>query len=194
MQQDAGDRGRGDMDAEIEEEEARSLLIVDDNQRFADTLASEFRDRGYDVTWLESLAAVREAGPLEYDFAVVDLRIRQDSGLDVIGVIKERSPGTTIVVLTGYGSIATAVRATKLGATSYLTKPVDVDQLERALLGEEEDEELPIPDQFQSLYRHEREYIEFVLAECEGNISQAARRLGLHRQSLQRKLRKYTPS
>ena len=175
-------------------EVTRTLLIVDDNERFADTLATEFTDRGYDVTWLDSLAAVRDHRSLEFDYAVVDLRIRQDSGLDVIAVLKERSPETIIVVLTGYGSIATAVRATKLGATSYLTKPVDVDQLERALMQEEEEEEIPIPDQFQSLYRHEREYIEFVLAECEGNISQAARRLGLHRQSLQRKLRKYTPN
>jgi two-component system response regulator RegA len=87
------------------------------------------------------------------------------------------------------------VKATKLGASHYLTKPVDMDALERALLGEDDEiEEIPIPDQFQSLYRHEREYIEYVLAECDGNISQAARRLGLHRQSLQRKLRKYTPN
>lgn len=193
MQEDVANREQDAMNEEIDDE-SRRLLIVDDNQRFADTLAAEFRDRGYAVTWLESLVAVREAPNLEFDFAVVDLRIRQDSGLDVIGVLKDRSPETVIVVLTGYGSIATAVRATKLGAVSYLTKPVDIDQLERALLGEEEDKELPIPDQFQSLYRHEREYIEFVLAECEGNISQAARRLGLHRQSLQRKLRKYTPN
>jgi two-component system, response regulator RegA len=74
-------------------------------------------------------------------------------------------------------------------------KPVDVDELERLFTGEDsEADEIPIPDQFQSLYRHEREYIEYVLAECDGNISQAAKRLGLHRQSLQRKLRKYTPS
>lgn len=181
-------------DLEGASEDTRSLLLVDDNERFAETLATEFRDRGYDVTWLDSLGAVRDLRTFGFDYAVVDLRIRQDSGLDVIAVLKERSPETVIVVLTGYGSIATAVRATKLGATSYLTKPVDVDQLERALMGEEEEEEIPIPDQFQSLYRHEREYIEFVLAECEGNISQAARRLGLHRQSLQRKLRKYTPN
>ena len=124
---------------------------------------------------------------------MVDLRLRQDSGLDVISTLKQRSPETIVVVLTGYGSIATAVKATKLGATSYLTKPVDVDQLERAFAGDDA-EEIAIPDEFQSLYRHEREYIEYVLAECDGNISQAARRLGLHRQSLQRKLRKYTPN
>ncbi len=128
-------------------------------------------------------------------YAIVDLRLRQDSGLDVIQEIKSRSPDTHIVVLTGYGSIATAVQATKLGAAHYLTKPVDIDEVERSLHTEElANDEVPIPTEFQSLYRHEREYIEFVLAECGGNISQAARRLGLHRQSLQRKLRKYTPN
>ena len=170
------------------------MLIVEDDQRFADTLAAEFRDRGYRVEWLESLQAVKEHDSLEFRYAVVDLRIRQDSGLDVITIIKERSPDTVIIVLTGYGSIATAVKATKLGATAYLTKPVDADEIERAFLGESDDVDIPIPDEFQSLYRHEREYIEYVLAQCEGNISQAARRLGLHRQSLQRKLRKYTPN
>ncbi len=174
-------------------DELPRLLIVEDDPRFADTLATEFRDRGYDVDWLDSLQAVEGCPALDHAYAVVDLRLRQDSGLDVITTIKGRSPETVIVVLTGYGSIATAVKATKLGATAYLTKPVDVDQLERAFTTDEDPGEIPIPDEFQSLYRHEREYIEYVLAECEGNISQAARRLGLHRQSLQRKLRKYTP-
>ena len=172
------------------EHEARSLLIVEDDQRFADTLTAEAADRDIIVRTddpslpedLENLAGRAAA------------RIRQDSGLDVIATIKERSPETVVIVLTGYGSIATAVKATKLGATAYLTKPVDADEIERALLGDDTDEDIPIPDEFQSLYRHEREYIEYVLAECEGNISQAARRLGLHRQSLQRKLRKYTPN
>jgi two-component system response regulator RegA len=182
-----------DFDNSISEKE-RTLLIVDDNERFARTLADEFRDRGYEVQCLDTLKAVRDEPVIDHRFAVVDLRIRQDSGLDVIATIKERSPDTVIVVLTGYGSIATAVKATKLGAIGYLTKPVDADQLERVLLGEQDDGDIPIPDEFQSLYRHEREYLEFVLAECDGNISQAARRLGLHRQSLQRKLRKYTPN
>lgn len=176
-------------------EEEKKLLIVEDDLRFADTLSAEFRDRGYEVDWLDGLEALKAREELDYGFAVVDLRLRQDSGLDVIAVLKERSPEVNVVVLTGYGSIATAVKATKLGASHYLTKPVDMDALERALLGEDDEgEEIPIPDQFQSLYRHEREYIEYVLAECDGNISQAARRLGLHRQSLQRKLRKYTPN
>ena len=172
-----------------------SLLLVEDNARFADTLATELRDRGYEVETLDSLAAVRERDCSRYRYAIVDLRLRQDSGLDVIQVIKSQSPDTHVVVLTGYGSIATAVQATKLGAAHYLTKPVDMDEVELALQREElSNEEVPIPREFQSLYRHEREYIEFVLAECDGNISQAARRLGLHRQSLQRKLRKYTPT
>jgi two-component system response regulator RegA len=172
-----------------------SLLIVEDNERFADTLATEMADRGYEVVTLDSLSAVRDTEVSRFEFAIVDLRLRQDSGLDVIQAIKTQSPNTHVVVLTGYGSIATAVQATKLGAAHYLTKPVDIDEVERALHTTDlANDEVPIPTEFQSLYRHEREYIEFVLAECEGNISQAARRLGLHRQSLQRKLRKYTPS
>lgn len=172
----------------------RSMLIVEDNDRFADTLASEFRDRGYAVQRASDLAGIAAIKNLDVQYAVVDLRLGADSGLDAIQSILGRAPKAKIVVLTGYGSIATAVKATKLGAVGYLMKPADVDQVERALNGEEvEEDEIPIPSEFQSLYRHEREYIEFVLAECNGNISQAARRLGLHRQSLQRKLRKYTP-
>ena len=172
----------------------RSLLVVDDNDRFAEALASEFRDRGYLVERARDLASLEAIRNLDVHFAIVDLRLGADSGLDAIQSILSKCPEARVVVLTGYGSIATAVKATKLGAIGYLMKPTDVEQVERALLdGDDVDTELPIPDEFQSLYRHEREYIEFVLAECEGNISQAARRLGLHRQSLQRKLRKYTP-
>jgi two-component system response regulator RegA len=177
-----------------EEEAERSLMIVEDNDRFAETLASEFRDRGYRVARARDLDSLSALVPFRVNFAVVDLRLGADSGLDAIQVILGQSPEARIVVLTGYGSIATAVKATKLGAIGYLMKPTDVDQVEHALLEEGEvDTAIPIPTEFQSLYRHEREYIEFVLAECDGNISQAARRLGLHRQSLQRKLRKYTP-
>jgi len=171
--------------------ESPRLLIVEDDARFAETLAVELRDRGYEVECVENLEELLEVQG-DFDFAVVDLRLRRDSGLDAIVELRRSRPGARIVVLTGYGSIATAVQATKLGASQYLTKPVDIDELERALFGDDE-AEVPIPEEFQSLDRHEREYIEYVLAECDGNISQAARRLGLHRQSLQRKLRKYTP-
>ena len=177
------------------DQENETLLIVDDNTRFSETLATEFRDRGYTVETLDGLAAVQQVDASRFRYAIVDLRLRQDSGLDVIQELRRQNEETRIVVLTGYGSIATAVQATKLGAAHYLTKPVEVDEIERALMTTELDnEDVPIPNEFQSLYRHEREYIEFVLAECGGNISQAARRLGLHRQSLQRKLRKYTPN
>jgi two-component system response regulator RegA len=183
-----------DHSMEGDREPDRSLLIVEDNDRFAETLASEFRDRGYEVLRACDLASIAAIKKLDVHYAVVDLRLGADSGLDAIQAILARSPNAKIVVLTGYGSIATAVKATKLGAIGYLMKPADADQVERAFSGEDlDDEEIPIPSAFQSLYRHEREYIEFVLSECDGNISQAARRLGLHRQSLQRKLRKYTP-
>jgi two-component system response regulator RegA len=175
------------------EQEEKTLLIVEDDERFADTLATEFRDRGYTVAHVADIAALDATDPSEFSYAVVDLRLRRDSGLDAISSIKSRSPGTRVVVLTGYGSIATAVQATKNGATNYLTKPVDMDELEHTLVTGSAGDETPIPDEFQSLDRHEREYIEYVLNECGGNISQAARRLGLHRQSLQRKLRKFTP-
>ncbi|MCP4039540.1 MAG: response regulator [bacterium] len=178
---------------DAEQADEKSLLIVEDDERFADTLATEFRDRGYAVRHVSDLASLEATDPSVYSYAVVDLRLRRDSGLDAITSIKSRSPGTRVVVLTGYGSIATAVQATKNGATNYLTKPIDMDELEHTLVTGGAGEETPIPDEFQSLDRHEREYIEYVLNECGGNISQAARRLGLHRQSLQRKLRKFTP-
>lgn len=174
-------------------DESPRLLIVEDDDRFAETLSAEFQDRGYIVVWAASLEALQTTDTSGIGYAIVDLRLRSDSGLDAISTIKESSPHARIVVLTGYGSIATAVQATKLGAIQYLTKPIEIDDLERALLTDD-DESTSIPEQFQSLDRHEREYIEWVLAQCDGNISQAARRMGLHRQSLQRKLRKFTPA
>lgn len=172
----------------------RHLLLVEDDVAFAETLACEFRDRGYRVCHVADLGELRRALPARVDFAVVDLRLRGDSGLDAVSAIRSAHPQARVVILTGYGSIATAVQATKLGASQYLTKPVDVDDLERALVqGDADPEQVEIPDEFLSLARHEREYIEYVLAQCGGNITQAARRLGLHRQSLQRKLRKYPP-
>ena len=174
-------------------EESPRLLIVEDDDRFAETLSAEFQDRGYAVARAESLEALAQLDSTGVGYAIVDLRLRSDSGLDAIAEIREHSPHARVVVLTGYGSIATAVHATKLGAIQYLTKPIEIDELERALLSDDF-EAVEIPEQFQSLDRHEREYIEWVLAQCGGNISQAARRLGLHRQSLQRKLRKFTPA
>jgi two-component system response regulator RegA len=170
-----------------------SLLVVDDDERFAETLALEFRERGWRVDAVGDLDALRALPTFPYQYASVDLRLRHQSGLDAIPIILERSAKTRIVVLTGYGSIATAVQAVKLGAFNYLTKPVQVDDLLAAFQGEGLAREEASGASSQTLARREREYIEWVLAECNGNISRAARQLGLHRQSLQRKLRKFTP-
>ena len=170
------------------------LLILEDNERFAEALAAEFRDRSYEVLTARTLAELSEVCGDPIDFAIVDLRLRGDDGLDAIAIIKENSPSANVVVLTGYGSIATAVQATKRGADNYLTKPVDIDKIEHAFgVGNHAELEAAVEGERPSLARHEREYIEYVLTECGGNISEAARRLGLHRQSLQRKLRKHTP-
>jgi len=120
--------GRSEMDGR-----EPTLLIVDDDQPFGQVLAAEFSDRGYGVEWLDGLEAVERKSELDHHYAVIDLRLRQDSGLDLIKVLKARSPATIVVVLTGYGSVETALEATKLGASAYLTKPVDIDQLERSL-------------------------------------------------------------
>ena len=171
--------------------ESTSLLIVDDDARFSETLALEFQERGWRVDCVTDLDALRALPPFAHRYAVVDLRLRHQNGLDALPLILERSPRARIVVLTGYGSIATAVQAVKQGAFNYLTKPVHVDDLLQVFRGE------PLRSAAasagQTLARREREYIEWVLAQCDGNISRAARQLGLHRQSLQRKLRKYTP-
>jgi two-component system response regulator RegA len=170
------------------------LLIVDDDPRFSETLSAELAERGHRVENVESLDQLRSLDLGGLDYAVVDLRLRRDNGLDAVALIRKRAPAARVVVLTGYASIATAVRAVQLGASNYLTKPIWPEDLERALAGELPPDALD-PERWEgpSLARHEREYIEYVLAQSDGNVSQAARRLGLHRQSLQRKLRKFTP-
>jgi len=172
--------------------EANSLLIVDDDARFSETLALEFQERGWRVDCVADLDALRALPGFAHRYAVVDLRLRHQNGLDALPLILERSPRARIVVLTGYGSIATAVQAVKQGAFNYLTKPVHVDDLLQIFRGEPLRTEAAA-SAGQTLARREREYIEWVLAQCDGNISRAARQLGLHRQSLQRKLRKFTP-
>jgi two-component system response regulator RegA len=170
------------------------LLIVDDDDPFREALSLEFGDRGFHVVSARSAAEAEQvAAQHRPAFAVVDLRLGADRGLEVLAHLVERYPGVRVVVLTGYGSIATAVEAVKLGACHYLTKPVDPDELARAFERVEGDPSVGLPNRPPSLAKHEREYIEYVLAATGGNISEAARRLGLHRQSLQRKLRKYPP-
>src|SRR5262249_22506529 len=122
------------------------------------------------------------------ELALVDLRLPGKSGLDLVKALKALDPTTAVVVLTGYGSIATAVESVKLGATSYLTKPVDADQI-LAAFNPDADHSSHTPA-LQPLARVEWEHIQRVIADCDGNLSQAARVLGIHRRSLQRKLAK----
>lgn len=163
----------------------KSILIVEDDNRLRKSLALEFDERGYSVTEASSLETIPKQS---FHYALVDMRLGATSGLKVIEYIKTFSSETRIVVLTGYGSIATAVEAIKLGAINYLTKPTDMEKIEKALLGEtieEKDNEQPI-----TLSQQEHEYIEYMLAQNGGNITKTAKALGLHRQSLQRKLKK----
>ena len=161
------------------------ILIVEDDNRLRKTLALEFREKLYEVNEADSLETIPEK---EFDFALVDMRLHGTSGLKVIEKIKECSPVCKIIAITGYGSIATAVEAMKLGAMNYLTKPVDIEMIERAFNGESVT--IPEKDSPISLSRKEHEYIEYMLNQNDGNIAKTARALGLHRQSLQRKLKK----
>ncbi len=167
------------------------LLIVEDDAVFARTLQRSFERRGYDV--------VLAAGPAELDtllltatpdFAVVDLKLAQSSGLSCVETLHAHDAGMIVVVLTGYASIATAVQAIKLGATSYLAKPANTDDLERAFGMTAADAEVPIGNRPTSIKTIEWERINEVLAETGFNISEAARRLGMHRRTLARKLEK----
>lgn len=170
----------------------KRLLIAEDDCSFRETLIVEFEERGYDVTAIASIAEFRRLDDRTFDRAVIDLKLEMDSGLELLALLVQASPDVRSVMLTGYGSIATAVKAIQIGATNYLAKPVGIDELEAAFGGSEDESDTEAYSA-PSLARHEREYIEYVLARCGGNISKAAKELGIHRQSLQRKLRKYPP-
>lgn len=168
-----------------------TLLVVDDDEAFRTRLVRAFRDRGYDaVGVVDHDGAMAAASQQTPERAVVDLRLPGKSGLEVVRGLKALDPTTDIVVLTGYGSIATAMESVQLGARTYLTKPADADQILTAF-GEDTPSPAVEPVSVPSLARVEWEHINRVLSDCGGNISQAARLLGIHRRSLQRKLSKY---
>jgi two-component system response regulator RegA len=173
----------------------RRVLIVDDDDTYRTALARAFERRGFAVSAAssanEALAFIERQPP---DYASIDLRMPGGSGLALVRQIKERQPSAVVVVLTGYGSIATAVEAVKLGAADYLTKPADAADLLRAF-GAAPLTPAPAPvHEAPSLARVEWEHISRVVADCGGNISQAARVLRMQRRSLQRKLAKYPVS
>ena len=173
------------------ENDKPTLLLVDDDEAFRKVLARAMERRGYAVSTagdVDEAIVAAQAQPPEY--AVVDLKMPGESGLVLIEKLIELDPNTRIVMLTGYASIATAIEAIKLGATHYLAKPVDADQVVAALNKVEGDSSLNVADSPLSVDRLEWEHIQRVLAEHDGNISATARALKMHRRTLQRKLGK----
>jgi len=169
-----------------------SLLIVDDDVTFCRVLQTAMEKRGFDTRIAHDvnsgIAAANDDPP---EYAVVDLNMPGESGLILVKQLKQLDKHTHIVVLTGYASVATAIEAIKLGAIHYLAKPADADEILAAFNRDEGDANTPLPTRPLSVARLEWEHIQKVLLECDGNISETARRLNMHRRTLQRKLAKY---
>ncbi len=171
----------------------RTLLIVEDDKSFLQRLARAMEGRGFVVTTAESVAEgllqVEKAAPA---FAVVDMRLGDGNGLDVISAMKKRRPEARAIILTGYGNIATAVNAVKLGAVDYMAKPVDADDVAAALLAAE-NRKIEPPENPMSADRVRWEHIQRIYELCNRNVSETARRLNMHRRTLQRILAKRAP-
>ncbi|MDT3684894.1 MAG: ActR/PrrA/RegA family redox response regulator transcription factor [Pseudorhodoplanes sp.] len=171
----------------------RSLLIVDDDKSFLQRLARAMEGRGFNVSIAESVSdglnQVERAAPA---FAVVDMRLGDGNGLDVISALKKRRPDARGIILTGYGNIATAVNAVKLGAVDYLAKPADADDVVAALLAMDGKKPEP-PDHPMSADRVRWEHIQRIYELCGRNVSETARQLNMHRRTLQRILAKRAP-
>lgn len=173
--------------------EDRSLLLVDDDEPFVKRLAKAMEKRGFLPETAESVAegkAIALARPPA--FAVVDLRLEDGNGLDVVEALRDKRPNCRIVVLTGYGAIATAVAAVKIGAIDYLSKPADANDIMSALLSKAESMPAP-PENPMSADRVRWEHIQRVYELCDRNVSETARRLSMHRRTLQRILAKRSP-
>ncbi len=171
----------------------RSLIIVDDDRAFLQRLARAMETRGFEVRSAHSIAEgvglIRERAPA---FAVVDMRLEDGNGLDVIAELTRVRPDLRVIVLTGYGNIATAVSAVKLGAVDYLAKPADADDVTDALLAPH-NAKAPPPENPMSADRVRWEHIQRVYELCNRNVSETARRLNMHRRTLQRILAKRAP-
>lgn len=171
----------------------RTLLIVEDDKAFLQRLARAMELRGFEVetagSIAEGLARVDGRPPA---YAVVDMRLGDGNGLDVVEHLRAKRPDARTVILTGYGNIATAVTAVKLGAVDYLSKPADADEVMRALLRSDDDRAAP-PENPMSADRVRWEHIQRVYELCERNVSETARRLNMHRRTLQRILAKRAP-
>ena len=182
-----------DAQAAFEARTDKSLLIVDDDKPFSARLARAMEGRGYQVRVAESVAdgvaAIESEAPA---FAVIDMRLGDGNGLDVISALKRRRPDARAIILTGYGNIATAVTAVKLGAFDYLAKPADADEIYAALMAQPGERAEP-PENPMSADRVRWEHIQRVYELCGRNVSETARRLNMHRRTLQRILAKRAP-
>jgi two-component system response regulator RegA len=171
----------------------RTLIIVDDDKSFAQRLVRAMETRGFEVRFAHSVAEgielIRAKAPA---FAVVDMRLEDGSGLDVVAELARQRPDARTVILTGYGNIATAVTAVKLGAVDYLAKPADADEVTDALLAPH-NTKAPPPENPMSADRVRWEHIQRVYELCNRNVSETARRLNMHRRTLQRILAKRAP-
>lgn len=171
----------------------KSLLIVDDDKAFLQRLARAMEQRGFEVTAVESvLDGIREVETKPPAYAVVDMRLADGNGLDVVQSLKARRPDARAIVLTGYGNIATAVTAVKVGAVDYLAKPADADEVANALTAGPGVKPEP-PENPMSADRVRWEHIQRVYELCDRNVSETARRLAMHRRTLQRILAKRAP-
>jgi len=169
----------------------KSILILDDDVTFAETLGRSFSRRGLTSFVTHSIAEAERIIEAEApDYAVVDLKIDQESGLRFLPILVDKSPITKSIILTGYSSISTTVEAMKLGTVNYLCKPVNTDEILAAFDDSEAVSETPIIDNPPSVHRLEWEHIQRVLTQYDGNITATAKALGMHRRTLQRKLQK----
>ena len=172
--------------------EDRSLLLLDDDQALRTRLGRALESRGFEVTTVSSVAEANEALRAKQPaFAVLDMRLEDGNGLKVVEAIRDRREDARIVMLTGYGAIATAVAAVKAGAVDYLSKPADADDVVKALLATGDAPEPP--ENPMSADRVRWEHIQRVYELCDHNVSETARRLGMHRRTLQRILAKRAP-
>lgn len=177
-------------------EPSGGMLLVDDSDTFRERLASALEERGLDVaTAADAVEAMEIVKTRKIDCAVIDLKMPGPSGMSLLRDLRAYDPEIKVVVLTGFGSIATAVEAMRLGAVNFVSKPADADDVLAAFAVDDSnaESEVVVEVEAPSLARAEWEHIQRVLTDCGGNVSEASRRLGLHRRSLQRKLKKMAP-
>ena len=169
------------------------LIIIDDDLPFRDRLTRSMEKKGFNVeTFANVKNSIKRINEKNFDYAIVDMRLEDGSGLEIIKIIKINNPKTRSLLLTGYGNIATAVAAIKTGAIDYLPKPAAIDQIYEALINSKETLP-PMPTNPMTADRIRWEHIQRIFIQCNRNVSETARRLRMHRRTLQRILNKHAP-